>query len=96
MQLKLKLNGEEKILHTGFVKAIIFRKWLELKKEINLMDLSAEDTDKILGLISEMYDGKVTVDELWEGIHAHELQEVMANHIDFICGVKVGEDSGKK
>lgn len=96
MQLKLMLNGEEKILHTGFVKGIVFRKWLELKKEINLMDLSAEDIDKILGLISEIYDGKVTVNELWEGIHANDLQEVMAKHIDFICGVKEGESSGKK
>jgi len=73
MKITLFLNGENKTFTKLFVSARWMRKALELRKEMNLNNLSADDVDAALHFVVELFDKQFTVDDIYDGVAYDEL-----------------------
>lgn len=83
MNITLKIAGEDKTFSVFFIAAKYMRKALQLRQNMNLGNLSAEDLDEISNFIIEVFDNQFTYDELWAGISYDKLIEVLVEDIFF-------------
>lgn len=81
MKINLVIGEAEKTFHAPFVKGLVFRQFVKLRKEHDLNDMSDETIDKLVELIVESYNGQFTVDEFWNGIDAREVMSTIQEFI---------------
>lgn len=67
MKLTLKIEGKEKNFTTPFINAKLLRKTLDLQKTRNLNDIGAELLDELVDYVVELFGGKFTSDQFYEG-----------------------------
>src|SRR5690625_1336971 len=84
MELTLIIKNEEKIFTTPFVSARFYRKLLEFDKEIDYSNLEANDYDKLIGFVCEVFGNQFTVDEFWDGVESSKLDESILNTFTFV------------
>ena len=80
MELKLEFitgqdkDGEDvvevKTFVTNKIKARFARRALEVKKEVNFLDLSPEGLDTVVDFACEVYKNKFTRDEFYDGVES--------------------------
>lgn len=96
MNLKLKIDGQEKTFVSEFIPARAFRKVLEMNRRINFNDLAPEEMDEIVELIRSVFNKEFTIDQFYDGLPVHELQFKMKEVFLTINGMTTGESSEKK
>lgn len=77
MQIKLRIDGQEKTFTNDFVKARIFRNALKLNEEMNKKgnEITVETFDEMMGFVANVFDNQFTVDELWDGLEGGNFQD---------------------
>lgn len=103
MQITLHIEGKEKTFVNDFVKARVFRNALKLNKDLKeITDISVELFDSFVEFVVFAFDKQFTVDEVWDGIEAHKLQDEVTrvfNEVLSFGGLEVqsepGNDQGK-
>lgn len=75
MKIKLRVDGKEKTYTNDFVKALVFRKALELNKKFtNGLELGEVETfDALIEFVVFAFDNQFTVEEVWEGLNAAQI-----------------------
>jgi len=73
MKINLVIGEAEKTFHAPFVKGLVFRQFIKLRKDHDLNDMNEDTMEKIVELIVEAYNGQFTIDEFWNGIDAREV-----------------------
>lgn len=93
MQVKLVINEEERIFVASFIPARAFRKLLEIRKNMDLVNLTAEQLDEIVGLISNsIFKSQFTIDEFYDGLDSRELLPIVGKVFTEVSGT--GKDEG--
>lgn len=80
MQIKLRIEGEEKTFTNDFVKARVFRNALKMNEKMRNegTEISVETFDQMIGFVVNVFDNQFTVDDVWDGLEAGDLQpEIM-------------------
>ena len=72
MNITLLKNGETKTYTQLFVSARYMRKALELRKEMNLNNLSVEDIDTSINFVVDVFSNQFTVDDVYDGVSYDE------------------------
>jgi hypothetical protein len=96
MNIKLKINGEERTFVSTFISARSFRQVLEMNKRMDFNNLSPEDMDEIVGLIRNIFNNEFTVDEFYDGLPVQKLVPTMKETFQTINGTANGEKTEKK
>lgn len=73
MKITLFLNDQNKTFTKLFVSARWMRKALELRKDMNLNNLSVDDVDAAIHFVAELFDNQFTVDDVYDGVAYDEL-----------------------
>jgi len=80
MQIKLRIDGQEKTFTNDFVKARVFRNALKMNEKMRIEgnEISVETFDEMINFIVNVFDNQFTVDDIWDGIEAGMIQgEIM-------------------
>lgn len=88
MKLTLMINGEEKIFVAPFIPAKHYRQMLKFDQEIDYFKMTLEDYDKLVSFVCDVFGNQFTVDEFYEGIASHELDETL---VKVFAYVRTGE-----
>ncbi|NEU29933.1 hypothetical protein GN156_03970 [bacterium LRH843] len=77
MKIILNIDGKDKTFVNDFVKGRIFRNALLLNKKLKDEggDFSVELFDAMIEFVVSAFDKQFSVDEFWDGIEAHKLQD---------------------
>lgn len=87
MDIKLLIEGKEKTFVANFISARMLRRTLEISKEVNFNDMKAEELDKVIDFIVDLFQKQFTRDDVYDGISSKEL---IPNILKCLNGV-VGE-----
>ncbi|WP_051891708.1 phage tail assembly chaperone G [Lysinibacillus sphaericus] len=77
MQIKLRIDGQEKTFTNDFVKARIFRNALKMNEEMSKEgdEITVATFDKMMGFVVNVFDNQFTVDDLWDGLEGGNFQD---------------------
>lgn len=98
MEIKLIINGEEKIYNIDFVSARMLRKAFELISKLEELEeatattISGEMFDKISAFFVALFNNQFTADEFENGIPAHGFMEYVGEQLGMVVGF-IGEES---
>ena len=81
MNISLMVDGEKKTFSQFFIPAKYLRKAMEIRKDINLHDLTPEQMDAVVNFIVEVFEQKFTSEEVWNGLSYDEIVDVIFNDI---------------
>ena len=68
MEIKLLIDDKEKTFVSDFISARMLRRTLEISKQVNFNDMSPEELDTMVDFIVEIFKGKFTRDDVYDGI----------------------------
>jgi len=80
MEIKLRIDGDNKTFTNDFVKARVFRNALKLNEKMSKEgnEISVETFDEMVGFVVTVFDNQFTTDDFYDGVQAGELQsEIM-------------------
>lgn len=80
MKITLRIDKKDTTFVNDFVKARVFRNALKMNEKMrNDGDkISVETFDEMIGFVVNTFDDQFTVDQVWDGIEAGNLQpEIM-------------------
>lgn len=66
-------DGKKKTYSQFFVSARYMRKALELRKDLNLNNLSLEDVDMVINFVVGVFGGQFTFDDVYDGLEYDQL-----------------------
>ncbi|KIV56948.1 hypothetical protein AM501_27295 [Aneurinibacillus migulanus] len=96
MEITLFINEEEKKFGTGFISARMFRRAISLQKKMNSGFKSEEDLDEIVDYVVDMFGGKFTREQLYDGLEAEKLIPTIIDCVNQVVGkinTVAGEDT---
>jgi len=102
MNIELHKNEQKQTFTQFFVSAKFMRKALELRKDMNLNNLSIEDLDTAVNFVVEVFDNQFTSEEVYEGISYEEIIDTVFENVFMVIlqGRKQpsadGKEPGKK
>lgn len=73
MNITLLKNGKTKTYTQLFVSARYMRKALELRKDMNLNNLSVEDIDTSINFVVDLFGKQFTADDIYDGVSYDKL-----------------------
>ncbi|RUT48597.1 hypothetical protein EJP82_01250 [Paenibacillus anaericanus] len=90
MKISLVIDGEKKEFVQSFVPGRLFRKTLELQKQIRT-DITEDVVDEMIEYIVIAFGGQFTFDQCYDGIDARKILDEVIN----LCNVIIhgGSDS---
>lgn len=80
MQITLRIGDKEKTFTNDFVRARIYKNSLRLNKELKQSAVDITDPDAFDPLVEftvTAFNNQFTIDEVWDGLSAKELQSEM-------------------
>lgn len=86
MEIKLLIDDKEKTFVSDFISARMLRRTLEISKQVNFNDMSPKELDTMVDLIVEIFKGKFTRDDVYDGIASKELIPTITKCINEIVG----------
>lgn len=86
MEIKLNIDNKEKTFVSDFISARMLRRTLEVSKKVNFNDMSAEELDVMVDFVVEVFRGKFTRDDVYDGISSKELIPTITRCINEIVG----------
>lgn len=86
MQITLEINGQNKTFVAPFIKGRMVRRTIEISKSLNLKDLSAEELDRMVDYVVEVYGNQFTRDEFYDGIEAPKLLPTITDTLNTVIG----------
>lgn len=86
MDIKLLIDNKEKTFVSDFISARMLRKTLEISKKVNFNDMSPEELDTMVDFVVEIFKGKFTRDDVYDGISSKELIPTITRCINEIVG----------
>ncbi|MDF2788685.1 MAG: hypothetical protein K0S80_1783 [Neobacillus sp.] len=95
MKIELRLQeGEKQVTKTfenTYISALIFRKYYELEKEFNVLNVepTIEQMDKVIALMVEAFNHQFTIEEAWAGLSTFTLPEKIFEFVLTVKGVKM-------
>lgn len=77
MQIKLRIDGQEKTFTNDFVKARVFRNALKMNEEMSKEGdgITVATFDEMMGFVVNVFDNQFTVDDLWDGLEGGNFQD---------------------
>lgn len=68
LNITLVKDGEKKTYSQFFVSARFMRKALELRKDLDFNNLSAEDVDTVINFVVAVFEKQFTLDDVYDGL----------------------------
>jgi hypothetical protein len=93
VEITLRKNGKEQVFVVGFINARMLRRTIEINKTMNLGDMDVEAIDSVADYIAEVFEGKFTRDDVYEGLSSHEILPTFTELQKRVFG-KLNEDAG--
>lgn len=96
MQITLLIGDKEKTFTNDFVKARIYKNSLRLNKQLKQSAVDITDPDAFDPLVEftvTAFNNQFTIDEVWDGLSAKELQSEMVrvfHEVLALGGLEVG------
>ncbi|WKT75577.1 phage tail assembly chaperone G [Lysinibacillus fusiformis] len=89
MQIKLRIDGQEKTFTNDFVKARVFRNALKMNEKMRIEgnEISVDTFDEMINFIVNVFDNQFTVDDIWDGIEAGMLQSEIMRVFDSVLNI---------
>lgn len=81
MNITLKKDGQKKTFTQHFVSSKFMRKALELRKDMNLNNLSAENLDTVANFVVDVFDKQFNAEELYDGIPYEDFLDTIFHDI---------------
>jgi hypothetical protein len=81
LNITLLKDGKEKTYSQFFVSARYMRKALELRKDINLNNLSTEDVDTVTNFVVEVFENQFTFDDVYDGLEYDNIIPTIFNDV---------------
>ena len=78
MEIKLRINNQEKTFVNDFVSARALRQNIELRKTIKFEDLSVSDLDKLMQSVCDIFNKQFTIDDIYDGLASNKLMPEIA------------------
>lgn len=85
MEITLLINEEEKKFGTGFISARMFRRAISMRKKMS-EDMSEEDLDEVVDYVADIFGGKFTRDQLYDGLESDKLIPTIIDCINQVIG----------
>lgn len=95
MEIKLRINGKEKIFKVDSISARMVRRTIEVSDGINFKNLKAEELDKLVDYIVELFGNKFTRDEVYDGLSSKDLLSTITNCINEVVSGMTGATGGE-
>jgi len=95
LEITLRIDGQEKTFVTDFVSARMFRKTLEIGKQLDNGVTDPQDLDKVVDYVVDLFGKQFTRDNFYDGLPANKLVSTvvsMANGIISESNEKLGVD----
>lgn len=95
MIIKLRqIDGNTKEFQTPYVSALAYRKYMELKKDVDYISGSptVKQLDKLIELVVQEFRNQFTIDELYAGMTTQEFREMVIEFVLRTEGVPLDEE----
>lgn len=86
MEIKLIVDNKEKTYVADFISARMLRRTLEISEDVNFNDMKAEELDTMVDFIVELFKGKFSRDEVYDGLASNELIPTITRCINEVVG----------
>ena len=86
MEITLKIDNKDKTFSLGFISARMVRRTIEVSNGINFEKLKAEELDKLVDYIVELFGGQFTRDDVYDGLASKDLLSTIMNCINEVVG----------
>lgn len=95
MDIKLKIDGKDKTFTADFISARMVRRTIEVSNGINFENLKAEELDKLVDYIVELFSNKFTRDDVYDGLSSKDLFSTITNCINEVVGGMTASTGGE-
>lgn len=97
MELKLKINGDERLFESGKITMKLFRKATRIRREFMNEELFGvgypeSDFDKAISFIVEYFGNKFTIDEFWDGFEINDSTEFFSFFLRVLNNIETNEE----
>lgn len=72
LEIKLRVEGKEKVFTVPFVSARLLRRTVEINKDHDLNDMDIAAFDAAADYISEVFGGQFSRDDVYDGLSSHQ------------------------
>jgi hypothetical protein len=93
VEIKLLVEDTEKTFVADFISARMLRRTLEISKNVNFNDMSAEELDTMVDFIVELFKNQFSRDDVYDGLSSNELIPTITRCITEVVG-EVAETTG--
>lgn len=84
MEIKLLINDKEETFVAPRPKGRVVRNAAELIEKIDINKMSGKDIDTVVDFVVSVYDKQFTRNDLYDGLYADELMEVIMDTVQSI------------
>ena len=100
MELKLTLNGKEKVYKSGIITGRMFRRSVEVRKQFFDGELLGEnfgtdELDEVVEFFVEYFGRQFTVDEFYDGFMIGDAQEFVLFLMKVLHNIQTNEEKFK-
>ena len=100
MELKLTLNGKEKVYKSGIITGRMFRRSVEVRKQFLAGELLGEnfgtdELDEVVEFFVEYFGRQFTVDEFYDGFMIGDAQEFVLFLMKVLHNIQTNEEKFK-
>jgi hypothetical protein len=95
MKINLRqIDGKVKEFSTPYVSALAYRKYMDLKAEVDYISGSptVKQLDKLMELVVQEFHNQFTIDELYAGLTTQEFREMVIEFVLRTEGVPLDEE----
>ena len=86
MEIILKIDKKDMTYTAGFISARMVRRTIEVSNGINFESLKAEELDKLVDYIVELFGSQFTRDDVYDGLASKDLLSTIMNCINEVVG----------
>ena len=100
MELKLTLDGKEKVYKSGIINGRMFRRSVEVRKQFLAGELLGEnfgtdELDEVVEFFVEYFGRQFTVDEFYDGFMIGDAQEFVLFLMKVLHNIQMNEEKFK-
>ena len=94
MEIILKIDKKNKTFKADFISARMVRRTIEVSDGINFESLKAEELDKLVDYIVELFGNQFTRDDIYDGLSSKDLLSTITNCINEVVGGMTASTGG--
>jgi len=90
MQIKIKIEGKEKIFSPSFISARMVRKTLEIKERLQT-NIGKKDLDSMVEYMVDLFGNQFSIDDFYDGIPVDQFIPISIRCMDDVLAQFTGK-----